>query len=82
MFGRRLTLDYALYGVFACSALMRLLVAVFGLRQLRELRRVRRLTARGLIFRFTRLYPPAEMSLELIASFRKRRRLSRGTAIR
>ncbi len=71
VFGRELALDYALYGVFACSALMRLLVAVIGLRQLRELRRVRRLTARGLIFRFTRLYPPAGMSLELIASFRK-----------
>ncbi|MGB5538639.1 MAG: MFS transporter [Gammaproteobacteria bacterium] len=77
VFGRELALDYALYGVFACSALMRLLVAVIGLRQLRELRRVRRLTARGLIFRFTRLYPPAEMSLELIASFRKGRKPSK-----
>jgi len=74
LFGREIALDYALYGVFACSALMRLLVAVIGLRRLRELRRVRRLTARGLIFRFTRLYPPAEMSLELITSFRKGRR--------
>jgi MFS family permease len=73
VFGREITLDYALYGVFLCSALMRLLVAVTGLRCLRELRRVRRLTARGLIFRFTRLYPPAEMSLELITSFRKGR---------
>jgi len=49
-----------------------MLVAVIGLRKLRELRRVRRLTARGLIFRFTRLYPPAEMSLEVLTSFRKK----------
>ncbi len=74
VFGWKVALDYALYGVFLCSALMRLLVAVPGLRRLRELRRVRRITARGLIFRFTRLYPPAEMSLELITSFRKGRR--------
>jgi len=74
VFGQDLALDYALYGVFACSALLRLLVAVLGLRRMRELRRVRRVTARGLIFRFTRLYPPAEMSLELIAIFRKGRR--------
>jgi MFS family permease len=72
--GRELAPQYALYGVFTCSALMRMLVAVPGLRRLRELRRVRRLTARGLIFRFTRLYPPAEMSLELITSFRKSRK--------
>lgn len=77
LFGEAGVLAYPLYGVFACSALMRLLVAVAGLRQLRELRRVRRLTARGLIFRFTRLYPPAEMSLELLTSFRKGRRDTR-----
>lgn len=74
VFGWEVALNYALYGVFLCSTLMRLLVAVVGLRRLRELRRVRRITARGLIFRFTRLYPPAEMSLELITSFRKSRR--------
>lgn len=73
LFGQEIALDYALYGVFLCSAVMRLLVAVFGLRRLREVRRVRQMTARGLIFRFTRLYPPAEMSLELLTSFRKGR---------
>jgi MFS family permease len=72
-FGAGGMLAYPLYGVFVCSALLRLLVAVIGLRRLRELRRVRRWTARGLIFRFTRLYPPAEMSLELLTSFRKGR---------
>jgi MFS family permease len=74
LFGYGFQVEHALYGVFACSALARLLVAVPGLRRLRELRSVRRLSARGLIFRFTRLYPPAEMSLDLVASFRKRRR--------
>jgi len=72
LLGREPAPEYALFGVFACSAVMRMLVAVIGLRKLRELRRVRRLTARGLIFRFTRLYPPAEMSLEVLTSFRKK----------
>jgi MFS family permease len=74
LFGHEVRFEFALYGVFACSTLARLLVALAGLRRLRELRRVRRVTARGLIFRFTRLYPPAEMSLELISSFRKDRK--------
>ena len=72
--GHGFALDYARYGVFACSTLARLLVVLVWLPRLRELRRVRRITARGLIFRFTRLYPPAEMSLQLISSFRRRRR--------
>ena len=66
------TLAHPLYAVFVCSTLARLMVALYGLGRLRELRSVRKLTARGLIFRFTRLYPPAGMSLQLISSFRKR----------
>ncbi|MEZ5541288.1 MAG: MFS transporter [Pseudomonadota bacterium] len=73
-------LAYPLYGVFAVSSLLRFGVAIIGLRRLRELRRVRRLTARGLIFRFTRLYPPAEMSLVPVSSFRKRRGRERRVA--
>lgn len=56
-----------LYGVFAVSTVLRLLVAVALLPRLKEVRRVRPMSRAGLIFRVTRLHPVSGLVFELIS---------------
>ncbi len=75
LFGFTIHWTYALFGVFLVSSLMRLAVAAVALPRLKELRRVRPLTARGLFFRATRLYPSSGFIFDPIATFRREKRL-------
>ncbi|MCZ6890162.1 MAG: MFS transporter [Gammaproteobacteria bacterium] len=63
----------ALYGVFAISALARLIVALLFLPRLREVRRVRPMSMSGLIFRVTRFHPVSGLIFDIVGTRRKAR---------
>lgn len=60
-----------LYGVFALSALLRLVVAAVFLPRLKEVRRARPMSMSGLIFRVTRIHPVSGMMFEIVARRRR-----------
>lgn len=63
-----------LYGVFALSALARLVVAAIFLPRLKEVRRARPMSMSGLIFRVTRVHPVSGMVFEIVSQMASRRR--------
>jgi uncharacterized membrane protein len=71
LFGRTFEWVHVLYGVFAISSLMRLIVAVGFLPRLEEVRQVRRMSVPGLIFRVTRL-PASGLIVEIVGTLRRK----------
>jgi MFS family permease len=71
LFGRTFEWVHVLYGVFAISTLMRLIVAVGFLPRLEEVRQVRRMSVPGLIFRVTRL-PASGLIVEIVGTLRRK----------
>jgi len=71
VFGRTFEWVYVLYGVFAISTLMRIIVAVGFLPRLEEVRQVRRMSVPGLIFRVTR-NPASGLIFEIVGTLRRR----------
>jgi hypothetical protein len=62
---------FSVYGVFAISTLMRIVVAAGFLRRIEEVRQVRRMSVPGLIFRVTRL-PASGLIVEIVGTLRRR----------
>ncbi|MBD3648899.1 MAG: MFS transporter, partial [Pseudomonadales bacterium] len=58
--------EYALYGVFVLSTIMRMTVALAFLPHLQEVRRVRRMTPTGLIFRVSRIQPLSGLFFDVV----------------
>ncbi|MEQ8857975.1 MAG: MFS transporter [Pseudomonadales bacterium] len=71
LFGDEISWLSPLYGVFAISALARLLVAGAFLPRLKEVRRARPMSMSGLIFRVTRVHPVSGMIFEIVTRRKK-----------
>jgi MFS family permease len=72
LFGHTFEWFSVLYGVFAISTLMRIVVAAGFLRRIEEVRQVRRMSVPGLIFRVTR-NPASGLVFEIVGTLRRRR---------
>lgn len=59
------------YGVFVCSALIRVIVATGFLPRLKEVRSVRNMTYHGLIFRVTRFSPISGVIFDVVSRVRR-----------
>jgi hypothetical protein len=59
------------YGVFLCSALLRLLVAISFLPGVEEVRSVRSMTYHGLVFRVTRFSPISGVIFDVVSRVRR-----------
>ena len=59
------------YGVFLCSALIRIVVATSFLPRLKEVRSVRSMTYHGLIFRVTRFSPVSGVIFDVVSRVRR-----------
>jgi MFS family permease len=73
LFGASFQWLSVLYGVFAISGVMRLVVAVAFLPRLREVRQVRPMSMTGLIFRVTRFAPVSGLIFEIVGTLRRRK---------
>lgn len=59
------------YGVFLCSALLRLVIALTFLPRMEEVRAVRRMSYHGLIFRVTRFSPISGVIFDVVSRVRR-----------